>query len=240
MLDELVKDFLKKPIQIEVLRRGNRQGFKAGALQLALEKTEAEFIAVFDADFIPQPDFLVLTIPFFLEDEHLGIIQSRWTHLNQDYNMLTRAISLGIDVHFLIEQSGRYAAGCFQNFNGSGGVLRKKSLCEAGGWQSDTLAEDLDASYRIQLQGYRILYLKELLSPAEVPPTVPSFKKQQARWACGSLRTAKKLLPGPPGEPGSRIKETSGSLHPSNRLHGPSLDVHLLCFGLFSPISKSG
>jgi cellulose synthase/poly-beta-1,6-N-acetylglucosamine synthase-like glycosyltransferase len=195
MLDKVVEDYQEKHFRIEVLRRGSRQGFKAGALQLALEKTEEEFIAIFDADFIPAPDFLVLTIPYFIDDERLGIIQSRWTHINRDYNILTRAIALGIDVHFLIEQAGRYATGCFQNFNGSGGILRKKALWEAGGWQSDTLAEDLDTSYRIQLHEYRILYLKDLLSPGEVPPTVPSFKKQQARWACGSLRTAKKLLP---------------------------------------------
>jgi len=195
MLDKVVEDYQEKHFRIEVLHRGSRQGFKAGALQLALEKTEEEFIAIFDADFIPTPDFLVLTIPYFIEDERLGIIQSRWTHINRDYNILTRAIALGIDVHFLIEQAGRYATGCFQNFNGSGGILRKKALWEAGGWQSDTLAEDLDTSYRIQLHEYRILYLKDLLSPGEVPLTVPSFKKQQARWACGSLRTAKKLLP---------------------------------------------
>jgi hypothetical protein len=135
------------------------------------------------------------TVPYFLEDDSLGVIQSRWDHINWDYNLLTRAIATGIDVHFLIEQTGRYAAGCFQNFNGSGGLIRKSALVEAGGWQADTLAEDLDVSYRIQIKGYRILYLKELLCPGEVPPTVPSYKKQQGRWACGSLRTAKKLLP---------------------------------------------
>ena len=195
IVDQVVADFRAQHFQIEVLRRGSRQGFKAGALQIALEKTAAEFIAIFDADFIPPPDFLVRSVPYFLEDERLGIIQSRWTHLNRDYNLLTGAIAVGIDVHFLIDQAGRYAAGCLQNFNGSGGILRRKALCEAGGWQSDTLAEDLDVSYRIQLEGYRVLYLRELHSPGEVPPTVPSFKKQQARWACGSLRTAKKLLP---------------------------------------------
>ena len=125
----------------------------------------------------------------------MGIIQSRWTHTNREYNSLTKAIAIGIDVHFLIEQTGRYASGCFQNFNGSGGVLRKKALLEAGGWQADTLAEDLDVSYRIQLQGYRFLYINDLQSPGEIPPTVPSFKKQQGRWANGSLRTARKVLP---------------------------------------------
>lgn len=195
MINEVVEDYLEKHFRIEVLRRGCRSGFKAGALQAALDRTEEEFIAIFDADFIPPSDFLLRTLPYFIQDEGLGIIQSRWGHNNRDYNLLTGAIATGIDVHFLIEQAGRYAAGCFQNFNGSGGVLRKRALLGAGGWQSDTLAEDLDASYRIQIQGYHILYLKDLLSPGEVPPTVPSYKKQQGRWACGSLRTAKKLLP---------------------------------------------
>ena len=194
-VDKVVEKYLEKHHHIEVLRRGNRDGFKAGALQAALNRTEEEFIAIFDADFIPSEDFLLHTIPYFVQDERLGIIQSRWAHLNRDYNLLTKAIALGIDVHFLIEQTGRYAAECFQNFNGSGGVLRKKAILEAGGWQADTLAEDLDLSYRMQGRGYKILYLKDLQSSAEVPLTVPSFKKQQGRWACGSLRTARKILP---------------------------------------------
>jgi cellulose synthase/poly-beta-1,6-N-acetylglucosamine synthase-like glycosyltransferase len=194
-IDEVVKIYQEKGAKIEVLRRESRQGFKAGALQYALDRTEAEFIAIFDSDFTPPADFLLRTVPHFTLDETLGVIQSRWTHINRDYNMLTRGIAIGIDVHFLIEQVGRYAAGCFQNFNGSGGVIRKKALLQAGGWQSDTLTEDLDASYRIQMQGYRILFLKDLECPGEIPPTVPSFKKQQGRWACGSLRTAKKHLP---------------------------------------------
>ena len=195
IVDELVLDYRQKGFLIESLRRANREGYKAGALQAALSQAEEEFLAIFDADFLPPDDFLVNTLPFFYQDERLGIIQSRWGHINRDYNSLTRAIATGIDVHFLVEQSGRYAAGCFQNFNGSGGIFRKKALVEAGGWQADTLAEDLDASYRVQVRGYRILYLRELQSPGEVPPTVPSYKKQQGRWACGSLRTAKKLLP---------------------------------------------
>jgi cellulose synthase/poly-beta-1,6-N-acetylglucosamine synthase-like glycosyltransferase len=194
-IDQIVEEFSKKHIRIEVLRRGDRKGFKAGALQAALERTEEEFIAIFDADFIPSEDFLLRTMPYFGQNDRLGIVQSRWTHLNRDYNQLTKAIALGIDVHFLIEQTGRYAAGLFQNFNGSGGVLRKKAILGAGGWQSDTLAEDLDLSYRMQNRDYQILFLKDLNCPGEIPPTVPSFKKQQGRWACGSLRTAKKILP---------------------------------------------
>jgi cellulose synthase/poly-beta-1,6-N-acetylglucosamine synthase-like glycosyltransferase len=194
-IDKLVDEYQQKHFNIEVIRRDNKSGFKAGALQAALESTEEEFIAIFDADFVPAVDFLNCTLPYFSRDERLGIIQSRWTHLNRDYNLLTRAIAVSIDVHFLIEQTGRYAAGCLQNFNGSGGVLRKKAILEAGGWQSDTLAEDLDLSYRMQNLGYRVLFLKDLQSPGEIPQTIPSYKKQQGRWACGSLRTARKILP---------------------------------------------
>ena len=194
-IDKIIDEYKQKHLKIEVLRRKNRAGFKAGALQAALEQTEEDYIAVFDADFIPAPDFLLRTIPYFIQDNNLGIVQSRWTHLNRDFNPLTKAIAIGIDVHFLIEQTGRFAAGVFQNFNGSGGVLRKSAILEAGGWQADTLAEDLDLSYRMQNRGFKILFVRDLLSPGEIPPTVPSFKKQQGRWACGSLRTARKVLP---------------------------------------------
>jgi cellulose synthase/poly-beta-1,6-N-acetylglucosamine synthase-like glycosyltransferase len=194
-VDKVVEEYKKQHFQIEVLRRGSRDGFKAGALQAALNRTDEEFIAIFDADFVPSADFLLRTLPYFAQNECLGIVQSRWTHLNRDYNLLTQAISHAIDVHFLIEQTGRYAAGIFQNFNGSGGVLRKKAILEAGGWQADTLAEDLDLSYRMQILGYRILYLRDLVCPGEIPPTIPNIKQQQGRWACGAMRTARKILP---------------------------------------------
>jgi cellulose synthase/poly-beta-1,6-N-acetylglucosamine synthase-like glycosyltransferase len=195
-VDQVVKDFQEKNFQIEVLRRGSRAGFKAGALQVALDRTNEEFIAIFDADFVPPADFLLRSLPYFERDESMGIVQSRWTYLNKDYSLVTRAISHAIDVHFLVEQPGRYAAGVYQNFNGSGGVLRKKAIVQAGGWQADTLAEDLDLSYRIQMLGYRILYLRDLVCPCEIPPTVPSFKLQQGRWACGASTAAIKILPG--------------------------------------------
>lgn len=195
LVDEIVNEYAQKNFHIQAQRRPDRQGYKAGALQLALQNTRAEFISIFDADYTPQADFLLRTIPYLLQDDKLGIVQSRWTHLNRYYNRVTSAVAIGIDVHFFVEQTGRYATKCFQNFNGSGGVLRKSALVEAGGWQADTLAEDLDASYRMQMKGYRVLFLKDVPSPGEVPPTVPSFKKQQARWANGSLRTARKLLP---------------------------------------------
>ena len=195
IVDEVVAEYTQKKFHIQAQLRPNRDRYKAGALQIALKNTKAEFVAIFDADYTPPSDFLERTIPYLLQDKQLGIVQSRWSHLNRYYNRITAAVAIGIDVHFFVEQTGRYATNCFQNFNGSGGVLRKCALIEAGGWQADTLAEDLDASYRMQLKGYHVLYLKDLASPGEVPPTIPSFKKQQARWANGSLRTAKKLLP---------------------------------------------
>jgi cellulose synthase/poly-beta-1,6-N-acetylglucosamine synthase-like glycosyltransferase len=194
-IDATAGEYIRKGCRIEVVRRGDRQGFKAGALQAGLERTPEDFIAIFDADFIPPADFLLRTMPHLMQDPKIGIIQSRWCHLNREYNFLTRAAAVAMDIHFLVEQAGRYASGSFQNFNGSGGVLQKKAMLEAGGWQADTLAEDLDLSYRVQLRGYRVLYLKDLQVPAEIPPTLPGFKKQQGRWACGSLRTARKILP---------------------------------------------
>ena len=194
-IDTVVDEYIKDHFHIEVVRRGNRQGYKAGALQAALDKTPQDFIAIFDADFVPPEDFLIRTLPYFVQDERLGIVQSRWGHLNRDFNFLTKSTAILMDIHFIVEQTGRYAAGLFQNFNGSGGVLRKNAILKAGGWQGDTLAEDLDLSYRMQLLGYRILYLKDLLTPGEIPPSMPNHKQQQSRWACGSLRAARKILP---------------------------------------------
>jgi cellulose synthase/poly-beta-1,6-N-acetylglucosamine synthase-like glycosyltransferase len=211
-VDRIVEEYSHTKLRVEVIRRADRTGFKAGALQAGLEQTTEEYIAIFDADFIPPPDFLLRTLPYFVNDDHVGIVQCRWTHLNRTYNPLTKAIAIGIDVHFLIEQTGRFAAGCYQNFNGSGGVLRKQAILEAGGWQADTLAEDLDLSYRLQSKGYGILFILDLPCPGEIPPTVPSFKKQQGRWACGSLRTARKLLPAILRDPGLSFKMKLQSL----------------------------
>jgi cellulose synthase/poly-beta-1,6-N-acetylglucosamine synthase-like glycosyltransferase len=195
-VDKVVEEYKEKHFQVEALRRGCRDGFKAGALQAALDRTEEEFIAIFDADFIPSAEFLLHTLPYFSQNECLGIVQSRWTYHNKDYNLLTQALSHAIDVHFLVEQPGRYVTGNFQNFNGSGGVLRKKAILDAGGWQTDTLAEDLDLSYRMQNLGYRILYLRDLQCPGEIPTTVPNIKQQQSRWANGAMKVARKILPG--------------------------------------------
>ena len=176
-----------------LVHRDVREGFKAGALQNALKQAKHPFTAIFDADFVPQADFLDRAMPYF-SDPELGLVQCRWTHLNRNYNMVTKAVSIGYDGHHLVEQTGRTAAGYLLNFNGSAGVLRRVALEDAGGWQADTLAEDLDASYRMQLRGWKGLYLRDVECPAEIPPTIPSLKRQQSRWARGSIRTFRKLL----------------------------------------------
>jgi cellulose synthase/poly-beta-1,6-N-acetylglucosamine synthase-like glycosyltransferase len=178
---------------VSMIHREIREGFKAGALQNALKDTKHSFVAIFDADFVPPFDFLDKCMPYF-SDTKLSLVQCRWTHLNRLYNMVTSAVSIGYDGHHLVEQTGRTAAGYLLNFNGSAGVLRREALEDAGGWQADTLAEDLDASYRMQLKGWNALYLRDIECPAEIPPTIPSLKRQQGRWARGSIRTFRKLF----------------------------------------------
>jgi len=195
-LDALSKDYNEQGYRVELLRRGTRAGFKAGALQAALEKTTEPFVAVFDADFAPSEDFLDRTIPFMLQDENVGFVQCRWTHFDRGYNMITETLAIGIDAHFLLEQPGRWSSGYMMNFNGSAGLLRTSAIVAAGGWNSDTLAEDLDLSYRMQLSGFKPVYLKDVKVPAELPPTITSLKRQQGRWARGSIQTARKVMPG--------------------------------------------
>lgn len=194
-LDDLVKGYSEGGYHVEVLRRGTRAGFKAGALQAALEKTPEPFVAVFDADFAPTDDFLDRTVPFMLQDEKVGFVQCRWTHFDRGYNMVTETIAIGIDAHFLLEQPGRWSSGYMMNFNGSAGLLRTSAIVAAGGWNIDTLAEDLDLSYRMQLSGFKPVYLKDVKVPAELPPTITSLKRQQGRWARGSIQTARKVWP---------------------------------------------
>jgi hypothetical protein len=176
------------------LRREVRDGYKAGALRDGLLVSRGELVAVFDADFVPEPDFLVKTVPFFA-DRAVGLVQTRWGHVNEDYSPLTRAQAVAIDGHFGIEQAGRQWGGFFLNFNGTAGVWRKKAIDDAGGWHADTLTEDLDLSYRAQLTGYRIEYLVDVEVPAEIPADISAFKSQQRRWAKGSIQTAIKLIP---------------------------------------------
>ncbi len=194
-LDALAKGYNEQGYNVEVFRRGTRAGFKAGALQAALEKTTEPFVAVFDADFAPAEDFLDRTVPFMLQDEKVGFVQCRWTHFDRGFNIVTETLAIGIDAHFLLEQPGRWSSGYMMNFNGSAGLLRTSAIVAAGGWNSDTLAEDLDLSYRMQLSGYKPVYLKDVKVPAELPPTITSLKRQQGRWARGSIQTARKVWP---------------------------------------------
>ncbi len=188
-----IAELRARGVPIVHLRRGNRQGFKAGALEHGLEKSQGELIAVFDADFIPRPDFLRLTVPYFA-DPAIGMVQGRWDHVNRDYSLLTRIQAIFLDGHFLLEHQVRNRSGRFFNFNGTAGIWRRRAIEEAGGWQHDTLTEDLDLSYRAQLIGWRFLFLPEVKVPAELPVDIRAFKSQQARWAKGSMQTARKLL----------------------------------------------
>jgi cellulose synthase/poly-beta-1,6-N-acetylglucosamine synthase-like glycosyltransferase len=176
------------------IHRENRQGFKAGALEHGLSTAHGEYVAVFDADFVPAPDFLKRTVPFFA-DPKCGMVQVRWGHLNREFSILTQAQSIFLDGHFIIEHTARNRSGCFFNFNGTAGIWRKSTINDAGGWQHDTLTEDLDLSYRAQLKGWQFIFLPEVVSPAEVPVDMNAFKSQQHRWAKGSIQTARKLLP---------------------------------------------
>jgi cellulose synthase/poly-beta-1,6-N-acetylglucosamine synthase-like glycosyltransferase len=181
-------------LRVAHLTRSERRGFKAGALEAGLKEASGEFIAVFDADFMPPPDFLLKTIPSFV-DPDVAVVQARWGHLNRDFSLLTMAQSLGIDGHFAVEQPARCRANLLLNFNGTAGVWRTAAIHDAGGWTHDTLTEDLDLSYRAQLRGWRIVYLRDLVCPAEIPVVITGFKSQQRRWARGSIETALKLLP---------------------------------------------
>lgn len=180
-------------IKLEHIRRSIRTGYKAGALQHGLQSANGEFIAIFDADFIPSKSFLKQTIPAF-KDTQTGVVQTRWGHLNKDYSLLTRLQAFGLDAHFTIEQQGRYQGNYFLNFNGTAGVWRKSCIIDAGGWQSDTLTEDLDLSYRAQLKGWQIEYLEHLETPAELPASIGALRAQQYRWTKGAAETAKKHI----------------------------------------------
>ncbi|WP_426754211.1 cellulose synthase family protein [Myxococcus sp. Y35] len=184
----------QKGHDIVYIHRTNRQGFKAGALENGLKLAKGQFVAVFDADFVPSPDFLMRTVPFFSDDK-VGMVQVRWGHLNREFSLLTQAQSIFLDGHFIIEHTARNRSGCFFNFNGTAGIWRRETISDAGGWQHDTLTEDLDLSYRAQLKGWQFVFLPEVISPAEVPVDMNAFKSQQHRWAKGSIQTAKKLLP---------------------------------------------
>lgn len=181
-------------IDIQHVHRTDRTGHKAGALKAGLDICKGTYVAIFDADFMPAPDFLLHTIPYF-DSKEIGMVQTRWGHINSDYSVLTKAQSFGIDGHFMIEQVARNCNQLWMNFNGTGGIWRKECIYDAGNWQSDTLTEDFDLSYRAELAGWKFRYFKNVVSPAELPATISAFKSQQFRWCKGSIQTAVKLIP---------------------------------------------
>jgi cellulose synthase/poly-beta-1,6-N-acetylglucosamine synthase-like glycosyltransferase len=190
-----VEKLLARGVNIEVVRRTDRTGFKAGALQNGLKYTDAEFVAIFDADFVPPPEFLKKAMSFFIDRPNLGLVQGRWTHLNKSASLITRGQAMGIDGHFMIEQAARSWNNLFMNFNGTAGVFRREAIESCGGWQHDTLTEDMDLSYRMQLGDWETEYVPDLKVPAEIPEDINAFKNQQFRWAKGSIQTAIKIIP---------------------------------------------
>lgn len=194
LVDRIAAEIRATGVWIDVVRREIRHGYKAGALSDAMPAAHGEFIAIFDSDFVPAPDFLRNLLPHFA-DAKTGLVQARWGHLNREESLLTRAQSVGIDGHFAIEQTARSANHLFLNFNGTAGIWRRGTIEDAGGWTADTLTEDLDLSYRAQLKGWHLEYVPHVVVPAELPETYSAFKSQQFRWAKGSIQTAMKLLP---------------------------------------------
>jgi cellulose synthase/poly-beta-1,6-N-acetylglucosamine synthase-like glycosyltransferase len=194
LLEAVVSRMKAQGLNIYRLHRADRQGYKAGALANGLEFAQGEFLAVFDADFVPPANFLMETVPYF-KDPRVAFIQTRWGHLNRGYSLLTRLQSLAIDAHFMIEQFARSRGGYWFNFNGTAGIWRKEAISMAGGWTADTLTEDLDLSYRIFLKGWRAVYLRDTEVPAELPVTMAAFRRQQQRWARGSLECLLKYIP---------------------------------------------
>lgn len=221
--------FRRRGMDIALIRRADRSGFKAGALAAGLARARGEFLAIFDADFIPPRDFLKRTIPHLAARPNLGLVQTRWGHLNANYSALTRAQVIALDGHFVVEQTARSRNDLFFNFNGTAGVWRRECIEQCGGWQGDTLSEDLDLSYRAQMRGWKLLFLPDVVAPAEIPPQIHAFKRQQFRWAKGSTQCLVKL--GPQilaARDISRFKRIEGLLHLSGYLTNPLALVLLI------------
>jgi len=191
---ELVERYAALGHPVTYLHRDNRSGFKAGALAEGLKTAKGEFVAIFDADFVPPPAFLLKCIHHFT-DPKIGMVQTRWTHINRNYSFLTEVEAILLDGHFVLEHSARFRSGVFFNFNGTAGMWRRVAIDEAGGWEHDTLTEDTDLSYRAQLKGWKFVYLQDVECPAELPVEMTAFKTQQARWAKGLIQVSKKILP---------------------------------------------
>lgn len=221
--------YKRKGYQIEQIIRQDRKGYKAGALKDAMPFAKGEFIAIFDADFLPRRDFIRQTIPYF-EDEKVGVVQTRWEHINEDYSLITRLQALQLNVHFTIEQKGRMAGNFLLQFNGTAGLWRRETIEDAGGWEADTLTEDLDLSYRAQLKGWKIEFLEHIGSPAELPAEMNSLKSQQFRWMKGGAETARKMLPTVWKSSLSFIQKMQASMH----LLSSTVFVFVFLAGVFS------
>ncbi|WP_435578948.1 cellulose synthase family protein [Gilvibacter sp.] len=215
-----VAELQKTGLDIIHLSREDRVGFKAGALKEGLKTAKGEYIAIFDADFLPQSDWLKKTIPYF-KDEQVGVVQTRWGHLNRDYSLLTRVQAFALDAHFTLEQVGRNSQGHFINFNGTAGVWRKQCIIDAGNWEGDTLTEDLDLSYRAQLKDWKFKYLEEVETPAELPVVISAARSQQFRWNKGGAENFRKML--------SRLLK-SQNISAKTKVHGI---LHLLNSTMF-------
>lgn len=191
---QVIEELQMHGVTIEHVRRPDRTGYKAGGLEYAMRTATGEFMAIFDADFMPQPDFLRRVIPTF-SDPEVGMVQTRWTYLNREQSVLTRIEALMLDAHFAVEQMIRSRSSAFFNFNGTGGVWRRSAIVDSGGWQSDTLTEDMDLSYRAQIKGWRFAYRGDIECPSELPSDIAAFKTQQHRWAKGAIQVMQKVLP---------------------------------------------
>lgn len=225
-----VAEIAARGINIQHVHRTDRTGYKAGALDAAMDQVEGDFIAIFDADFVPDSDFLQRTMPYF-QDDNVGVVQTRWGHINKEYSILTELQAFGLNGHFAIEQGGRNASGHFINFNGTGGIWRKKCIEDAGGWEHDTLTEDLDLSYRAQLKGWRFQYLEDVIAPAELPITMSALKSQQHRWMKGGaecfIKMRKRMIRSKGVKLGDRI-------HGLSHLFNSSVFMFILLLSLLS------
>jgi len=219
-IEQLVRRY--PDLDVEYVHREDRTGFKAGALENGLRTAKGELVLIFDADFVPNPDILDRTVHHFL-DPRVAVVQCRWEHINRDFSALTEAQALMLDGHFVMEHAGRNRSGRFFNFNGTAGLWRRAAIVDAGGWQHDTLTEDMDLSYRAQLRGWRFVYLPEIAAPAELPVEMSAFKAQQFRWAKGSIQVARKLLPRILGSNVTFAQKAEAFFHLTNNFAYPLL-----------------
>ena len=229
MVSDKVSEYSEKGFLIKQITREDRKGYKAGALKEGMKIARGNYIAIFDADFLPKRDFLKKTLPYF-KNKDVGVVQTRWGHINHDYSILTKVQAFQLNVHFTVEQLGRQKGKYFLQFNGTAGLWRRECIEEAGGWEADTLTEDLDLSYRAQLKGWKIEYLEDIISPAELPAEMNGLKSQQYRWMKGGAETAVKVLPKIWGSDLGLYKKIYASAH----LLSSSVFLFVFLLGIFS------